>query len=136
MYAGLQCVDTQEGSWKDSIILTVVLDCLSLEHVLVLRSAICIDDYVGIYDLSILIASWWLGQSLSTDYLGREGEEEGGGGGRERREGEERGRGERERERGRGSERMRGGGEEEGGRRERRRGGKEVGRKERSVRQG
>ena len=88
-------------SWKESIMLTVVLDCLSLEHVLVLRSAKSIDDNVWVYDLSMLIASGWLGQSLSTDYLRREGEKEGGRGRGRGWEGE----GGRERE-----------GEEEGGR--------------------
>ena len=116
LYTGLHClnncVDTQKRSWKESIMLTVVLDCLSLEHVLVLRSAKSIDDNVWVYDLSMLIASGWLGQSLSTDYLRREGEKEGGRGRGRGWEGE--GEDGREREGGRGRGRRREGGREVG----------------------
>ena len=67
------------------VLLTIVLDGLGFEHVLVLRSAVCVDDNVWINDLAYLAPTWRLGEGLPTDHLlwggrerGREGEREGG----------------------------------------------------------
>ena len=44
-------------------------DGLGFEHVLVLRSAVCIDDNVWINDLACLAPTWGLWEGLPTDHL-------------------------------------------------------------------
>ena len=54
---------------EERVLLTIVLDGLGFEHVLVLRSAVCVDDNVWINDLACLAATWGLGERLPTDHL-------------------------------------------------------------------
>ena len=84
---------------EERVLLTIVLDGLGFEHVLVLRSAVCVDDNVWINDLTCLLPPGGLGRVCPLITCCEEGERE-----RERERGRERGReGEREggRERGR-----------------------------------
>ena len=54
---------------EERVLLTIVLDGLGFEHVLVLRSAVCVDDNVWIDDLACLAATWGLWEGLPTDHL-------------------------------------------------------------------
>ena len=54
---------------EERVLLTIVLDGLGFEHVLVLRSAVCVDDNVWINDLACLAPTWRLGEGLPTDHL-------------------------------------------------------------------
>ena len=54
---------------EERVLLTIVLDGLGFEHVLVLRSAVCVDDNVWINDLACLAPTWGLGEGLPTDHL-------------------------------------------------------------------
>ena len=76
---------------EERVLLTIVLDGLGFEHVLVLRSAVCVDDNVWVNDLACLLPPGGLGRVcplITCEEGGREGgrgrEGEGGRG----REGE------------------------------------------------
>ena len=80
---------------EERVLLTIVLDGLGFEHVLVLRSAVCVDDNVWVNDLACLLPPGGLGRVCPLITCCEEGGRERG-----REGGRERGRG-RERERGR-----------------------------------
>ena len=63
---------------EERVLLTIVLDGLGFEHVLVFRSAICVDDNVWVNDLACLLPPGGLGRVCPLITCCEEGEGEGG----------------------------------------------------------